>query len=237
MMLEKCSINILNCATNKCIFVGRNMKLFSLNIITFAAIGALSLSSCINSQEAYEKSKLSGFVATQTKDILAKNPPKVDLSPVETKIKAVEMRVDAMDATNKKAQDAVVKLEEKLKAIETLEKESKSEFERSNTSVVFFTTGSAMLSAAAMQELYRWKSGIDKAPSGYSYTINVNASADKTGPQALNDRLRVKRAEAVKQFMVEALDVKTSINVVTNQEAQSKTLLLDRRALVSISVK
>ena len=52
------------------------MKVFSLNIITLAALGAISMSSCINSQEAYEKAKLSGFVAEQTKDILAKNPPK-----------------------------------------------------------------------------------------------------------------------------------------------------------------
>lgn len=213
------------------------MKIFSLNIISFAAIGALSMSSCINSQEAYEKSKLSGFVANQTKDIMAKNGVKADMAPVESKIKAVEMRIDAMDANNKKAQEAVVKLEEKIKAIENLEKESKSEFERSNTSVVFFTTGSSMLSAAAMQELYRWKSGIEKAPTGYNYTININASADKTGPQSVNDRLRVRRAEAVKNFMIEALGVKANINVVTNQESQSKTLLLDRRAVVSISVK
>lgn len=213
------------------------MKIFSLNIITLAAVGAISMSSCINSQEAYEKSKLSGFVAEQTKDILAKNPPKPDLTPVETKIQAVDMRVDALDANNKKAQEVVNKLEDKLKTIENLEKESKSEFERSNTSVVFFNTGSAMLSAASMQELYRWKSGIDKAPSTYTYTININASADKSGPQYVNDRLRVRRAEAVKKFLVESLGVKANINVVTNQEAFSKTYLLDRRAIVSISVK
>jgi outer membrane protein OmpA-like peptidoglycan-associated protein len=191
------------------------MKLFSFNILALAAISALSMSSCINSQEAYEKAKLSGFVANQTKDILAKNPPVVDLSPVEAKIKTVDVRVDALDASNKKGQELVVKLEEKLKAIENLEKESKSEFERSNTSVVFFNTGSAMLSAASMQELYRWKSGIDKAPSSYSYTINVNASADKTGPQSINDRLRIKRAETVKTFLIDALGVKSNINIVT----------------------
>ena len=213
------------------------MKVFSLNIITLAAIGAVSMSSCINSQEAYEKAKLSGFVAEQTKDILAKNPPKADLSTVETQIKAVDMRVDALDANNKKAQEVVNKLEDKLKTIESLEKESKAEFERSNTSVVFFNTGSAMLSAASMQELYRWKSGIDKAPSSYNYTINVNASADKTGPQSVNDRLRVRRAEAVKKFLVDALGVKAGINVVTNQESFSRTYLLDRRAIISVSVK
>ncbi len=213
------------------------MKIFSLNIVALAVVGAISMSSCINSQEAYEKSKLSGFIAEQTKDILAKNPPKPDLTPVETKIQGVEMRVDALDANNKKAQEVVNNLEEKLKTIENLEKESKAEFERSNTSVVFFNTGSAMLSAASMQELYRWKSGIDKAPSTYSYTININASADKSGPQYVNDRLRVRRAEAVKKFLVESLGVKANINVVTNQEAFSKTYLLDRRAIVSISVK
>ena len=213
------------------------MKIFSLNIITLAAIGAVSMSSCINSQEAYEKAKLSGFVAEQTKDILSKNPPKADLSTVETQIKTVDMRVDALDANNKKAQEVVNKLEDKLKTIESLEKESKAEFERSNTSVVFFNTGSTMLSAASMQELYRWKSGIDKAPSSYNYTINVNASADKTGPQSVNDRLRVRRAEAVKKFLVDALGVKAGINVVTNQESFSRTYLLDRRAIISVSVK
>ena len=213
------------------------MKIFSLNIVALAVVGAISMSSCINSQEAYEKSKLSGFIAEQTKDILAKNPPKPDLTPVETKIQGVEMRVDALDANNKKAQEVVNNLEEKLKTIENLEKESKAEFERSNTSVVFFNTGSAMLSAASMQELYRWKSGIDKAPSTYTYTININASADKSGPQYVNDRLRVRRAEAVKKFLVESLGVKANINIVTNQEAFSKTYLLDRRAIVSISVK
>jgi len=213
------------------------MKIFSFNILALAAIGALSMSSCINSQEAYEKAKLSGFVANQTKDILAKNPPVADLSPVEAKIKNVDVRVDALDASNKKGQELVVKLEEKLKAIENLEKESKSEFERSNTSVVFFNTGSAMLSAASMQELYRWKSGIDKAPSSYSYTINVNASADKTGPQSINDRLRIKRAETVKTFLIDALGVKTNINIVTNQAAFSKMNLVDRRAIISVTVK
>ena len=213
------------------------MKIFSFNILALAAIGALSMSSCINSQEAYEKAKLSGFVANQTKDILAKNPPQVDLTPVEAKIKNVDVRVDALDASNKKGQELVVKLEEKLKAIENLEKESKSEFERSNTSVVFFNTGSAMLSAASMQELYRWKSGIDKAPSSYSYTINVNASADKTGPQSINDRLRIKRAETVKTFLIDALGVKTNINIVTNQAAFSKMNLVDRRAIISVTVK
>jgi outer membrane protein OmpA-like peptidoglycan-associated protein len=213
------------------------MKLFSFNLLALAAISALSMSSCINSQEAYEKAKLSGFVANQTKDILAKNPPVVDLSPVEAKIKTVDVRVDALDASNKKGQELVVKLEEKLKAIENLEKESKSEFERSNTSVVFFNTGSAMLSAASMQELYRWKSGIDKAPSSYSYTINVNASADKTGPQSINDRLRIKRAETVKTFLIDALGVKSNINIVTDQAAFSKMNLVDRRAIISVTVK
>ena len=87
------------------------MKIFSFNILALAALSALGMSSCINSQEAYEKAKLSGFVANQTKDILAKNPPpQVDLTPVEAKIKNVDVRVDALDASNKKGQELVVKL-------------------------------------------------------------------------------------------------------------------------------
>ena len=68
----------------------------SLNIKTFGllAIGSIAFTSCINSQEAYEKAALSGFVASQTKDIVEKN--KVDLTPVQKEIKSVDMKVEAI---------------------------------------------------------------------------------------------------------------------------------------------
>ena len=74
----------------------------SLNIKTFGllAVGSIAFTSCINSQEAYEKAALSGFVASQTKDIVEKN--KVDLTPVQKEIKSVDMKVEALDADNKK---------------------------------------------------------------------------------------------------------------------------------------
>jgi hypothetical protein len=65
----------------------------------------------------------------------------------------------------------------------------------------------------------------------------VNASADKTGPQSINDRLRIKRAETVKTFLIDALGVKSNINIVTDQAAFSKMNLVDRRAIISVTVK
>lgn len=209
----------------------------SLNLKTFGllAIGSLTFTSCINSQEAYEKAKLSGFVAAQTKDIVDKN--KVDISPVENKVKAVEMKVEALDADNKKVQKTLSDLEKSMETVAKLEKESKSEFERSNTAVVFFNTGNAYLSATSMQELYRWKSRLDQASSSYKYVININASADKSGPKYVNDRLRQRRANAVKNFLTDVLGSSAEFKINTEQTGHGKRYLLDRRAVVSVSVK
>ncbi len=209
----------------------------SLNLKTFGlfAIGSLTFTSCINSQEAYEKAKLSGFVAAQTKDIVDKN--KVDISPVENKVKAVEMKVEALDADNEKVQKTLSDLEKSMETVAKLEKESKSEFERSNTAVVFFNTGNAYLSATSMQELYRWKSRLDQASSSYKYVININASADKSGRKYLNDRLRQRRANAVKNFLTDVLGSSAEFKINTEQTGHAKRYLLDRRAVVSVSVK
>jgi len=213
------------------------MNLNSFKTVSIALIGAVAMSSCINSKEAYEKSKLSGFVAEQTQDILKKNPPQVDFSGVEAKISTVDMKVKAMDENNAKAQAVVAKLEDKLKTIETLEKESKAEFERSNTAVIFFDVNSSVLSPSAMQEMFRWKSALDIASSAYSFEINVFTSADKTGSDATNDRLRARRAESVRKFLTEVLGVKAKINITTVQPAHSQSNTLDRRAVISIDCK
>lgn len=209
----------------------------SLSIKTFGllAVGSIAFTSCINSQEAYEKAALSGFVASQTKDIVEKN--KVDLTPVQKEIKSVDMKVEALDADNKKIAATVSELEKSMATVAKLEKESKSEFERSNTAVVFFNTGSAGLSASSMQELYRWKSRLDQASSSYKYVININASADKSGPKYINDRLRQRRANAVKNFLTDVLGSSAEFKINTDQTGHGKRYILDRRAVVSVSVK
>ena len=209
----------------------------SLNIKTFGllALGSVAFTSCINSQEAYEKAKLSGFVAAQTKDIVEKN--KTDIAPLESKVKSVDMRVEALDVDNKKVKATISELEKTMETVAKLEKESKSEFERSNTAVVFFNTGSSALSASSMQELYRWKSRLDQASSSYKYVININASADKSGPKYVNDRLRQRRANAVKDFLTGVLGANVEFKINTEQSGHGKRYLLDRRAVVSVSVK
>ncbi len=198
--------------------------------------GAMFFTSCINSKEAYDKSKLSGFVANQTTDLIAKNQKTTDNSGIEKKLSEVETRVNALDANNEKAAKLVAELEKKMDDLETLEKESKAEFERSNNAVVFFELGSAQLTTSGMQELYRWKSALDKSKSSYSYSVNLFASADKTGNAKVNDKLRAKRADAVKNFLVNVLGVTAPIQVTTTQPTFSKENTVDRRVMVSITI-
>jgi outer membrane protein OmpA-like peptidoglycan-associated protein len=213
------------------------MKIISVKNVAYLLLGSYLMTSCISSQEAYDKSKLSGYVGTQTKDILAKNPPVANTSAVEKRIDEVEVKVNTVDANNKKAAEIVANLEKKLSEIETIEKEQIAEFERSNNAVVFFDVNSAKLSTSAMQELYRWKSSIDNSKTSQNYAVSVFASADKTGSAKTNDKLREKRAESVRDFLVNVLGVKESVSVTTNQPSFSKENDVDRRAVISVTVK
>ncbi len=210
----------------------------TISIKTLAILfgGAMTFTSCINSKEAYDKSKLSGFVANQTTDLISKNQKTTDNSGIERKLSEVETRVNALDANNEKAAKLVAELEKKMDDLETLEKESKAEFERSNNAVVFFDLGSAKLSSSGMQELYRWKAAIDKSKSAYSFNVNLFSSADKTGNAKFNDKLRAERAQAVQNFLVNVLGVTAPIQVTTTQPAFSKENTVDRRVMVSITV-
>lgn len=213
------------------------MKLLSIKALAGIAVASSLFAGCINSKEAYEKSKLSGFVADQTKDLIKKNPPPIDFSPVEKRLDEIEPTVQALDEQSKKTEEVINKLETSLATIEKLEKESKSEFERSNTSVIFFNSGSAYLGASSMQELYRWKSGVDQAKSVYNYSVEIYASADKTGSEYVNKRLRERRANEVKKFLVDVLGITAPVNITTEQPSHSKRLLVDRRVVVSVKCK
>jgi outer membrane protein OmpA-like peptidoglycan-associated protein len=208
----------------------------SFNLFAPLMGGVLFFSSCINSKEAYDKSKLSGFVANQTTDLISKNQKTTDNSGIERKLSEVETRVNAIDANNEKAAKLVSELEKKMDDLETLEKESKAEFERSNNAVVFFDLGSSKLTASGMQELYRWKAAIDKNKSAYSFTVNLYSSADKTGNPKFNEQLRTKRADAVKDFLVNVLGVTAPIQVTTSQPSFSIENTVDRRVMVSITI-
>ena len=210
---------------------------FSINILALLASASFVFAGCMNSKEAYEKSTFSGFVADQTKDLIKKNPPTIDFSPIEKRLDEIEPTVQALDQQSKKTEEAINKLENSLATIEKLEKESKSEFERSNTSVIFFNSGSAYLGANSMQELYRWKSGVDQAKSVYNYSIEIYASADKTGSEYANKRLRERRAYEVKKFLVDVLGITAPVNITTEQPSHSKRLMVDRRVVVSIKCK
>ncbi len=201
-------------------------------------VGAVFLTSCISSQEAYNKSKLSGFVSNQTTDLIMKNAaPVTDNSNLNKTVGEHTEKIQALDADNSKAKAMVAELEKGLNEIEAIEKEAKMEFERSNTSVVFFDMGSSALTANAMQELYRWKSSMDQGATHYNFNVSIFASADKSGSKKINSKLRNDRANAVKNFIVNVLGFKGNITVTIDQPAFSAVNDIDRRAIITVNCK
>ncbi len=202
-------------------------------------VGAVLLTSCISSQEAYNKSKLSGYVANQTNDLIKKNaaPAPTDNSNLNKVVAEHTEKIQALDADNAKAKAIIAGLEKNLNEMEAMEKEAQMEFERSNTSVVFFELGSAQLTTNAMQELYRWKSAMDQGATHYNFNVSVFASADKSGSKKVNDKLRSDRANAVKNFIVNVLGYKGEIIMTTEQPAFSRVNDVDRRVILTVNCK
>ncbi len=209
-----------------------------LNLFLAIAIFASVFTSCIGSKEAYDKSKLSGFVATQTKQIIRDaaegSTPGVDMGKL---VQETNAEVKALDDKMNQVNAEIKRLESKIASTEKVEKEAKAEFERSNITSVFFALSSATLSEAAMQELYRWKLALERSNSQYNYSIVIYASADRTGSSKTNDVLRAKRADAVKSFLVKLGCNAGNIQVITSQPPYNAVENLDRRAVVGIIVK
>ena len=194
----------------------------------------------ISSKEAYQKSKLSGFVADQTQLMIEENNVKMNKGDggIGKMVEETKVKVAAIDADLAQSKAEIDALEAKLAAVEALEKESKAEFERSNVTTVFFALNSSQLTTDGMQELYRWKVGAGRSATAYDFNIVVYASADKSGSDATNAKLRERRANAVKNFLVNSLNVPAAkIQIVTTQPAYTGTNNLDRRVVVGVVVK
>jgi outer membrane protein OmpA-like peptidoglycan-associated protein len=194
----------------------------------------------ISSKQAYQKSKLSGFVADQTQLMIEENNVKMNKGDggIGKMVEETKVKVAAIDADLAQSKAEIDALEAKLAAVEALEKESKAEFERSNVTTVFFALNSSQLTTDGMQELYRWKVGADRSATSYDFNIVVYASADKSGSDATNAKLRERRANAVKNFLVNSLGVSAAkVQIVTTQPAYTGTNNLDRRVVVGVVVK
>ena len=194
----------------------------------------------ISSKQAYQKSKLSGFVADQTQLMIEENNVKMNKGDggIGKIVEETKVKVVAIDADLAQSKAEIDALEAKLAAVEALEKESKAEFERSNVTTVFFALNSSQLTTDGMQELYRWKVGADRSATAYDFNIVVYASADKSGSDATNAKLRERRANAVKNFLVNSLGVSVAkVQIVTTQPAYTGTNNLDRRVVVGVVVK
>ncbi len=205
-------------------------------------VGTLSLlvSSCMGSKKAYQKSKLSGFVGDQTQLLIDENNIKTNKGDngIGKIVEETKVKVVAIDADLTKANAVIAELEQKMDVVERLEKEVKSEFERSNVSTVFFGLNKSELNTASMQELYRWKVGIDRSATAYNFGVIVYSSTDPTGSEKGNAALREKRAVAVNNFLVNSLGLPAAkVQIVTTQPAYTGSDNLDRRVVVGVVVK
>lgn len=215
-------------------------RILILGVISGAIMLATTGCGSIKSKDAYQKSKLSGFVADQTQLIIEENNVKMNKGDggIGKMVEETKVKVAALDGDLSKTKAEIDILEAKLAAVEALEKESKAEFERSNVTTIFFALNSSQLITDEMQELYRWKVGADRSATSYDFDIVIYASADKTGSNATNVKLRERRAKAVSNFMVNSLGVPAAkIQIVTTQPAYTGTNNLDRRVVVGVVVK
>lgn len=209
-------------------------------LMSSVCVLSLVVSGCMGSKKAYQKSKLSGFVGDQTQLLIDENNIKTNKGDngIGKIVEETKVKVIAIDADLTKANAVIAELEQKMDVVEGLEKEVKAEFERSNVSTVFFGLNKSELNTASMQELYRWKMGIDRSATAYNFGVVVYSSADQTGSEKGNAALREKRATAVNDFLVNSLGVPAAkVQIVTTQPAYTGANNLDRRVVVGVVVK
>ena len=114
-------------------------KILFIGVVLVSAM--IGTTGCgIKSKDAYQKSKLSGFVADQTQLMIEENNVKTNKGDggIGKVVEETKVKVAAIDADLAQSKAEIDALEAKLAAVEALEKESKAEFERSNVTTVFF---------------------------------------------------------------------------------------------------
>jgi len=105
------------------------------------------------------------------------------------------------------------------------------------TATVFFDKGQAVLDDEDFYELFRWKRKVSDLVNNAKYYVVITANTDATGSDETNASLRLKRADAVKRWIllntgvpsyrIRVQEMNPSVKAENNE-------LLNRRTLVEI---
>ena len=105
------------------------------------------------------------------------------------------------------------------------------------TATVFFDKGQAVLDDEDFYELFRWKRKVNDLVNNAKYYVVISANTDATGSNDLNASLRLKRADAVKRWILTNSGVPSYRIRVQEMDPKLKAEnneLLNRRTLVEI---
>ena len=105
------------------------------------------------------------------------------------------------------------------------------------TATVFFDKGQAVLDDEDFYELFRWKRKVNDLVNNAKYYVVISANTDATGTNEMNASLRLKRADAVKRWILTNSGVPSYRIRVQEMDPKLKAEnneLLNRRTLVEI---
>jgi outer membrane protein OmpA-like peptidoglycan-associated protein len=139
----------------------------------------------------------------------------------------------AVEAERKLAEENNAKVEE---ALTMLREADNALFEASHKTAVFFNSESARLTLETKQELFRFAQSIQSDDWDGNYKVIVRGFSDKYGAADYNQDLRDKRAEAVANFIQEALGIDASVEIATDEHEKIDEHRLDRRVELSVEV-
>lgn len=145
-------------------------------------------------------------------------------SALAKELASAKEKMDEMDATIARQEAAL----EELKA-----EKQKVEATKQYKEFVFFDFDSAQMTEAAKRELV-------KSMSGVSGKVKLTGYADNTGSSDYNEKLKQRRADAVKQFLVDGLQMSAadiSVELAGSVEDVKNNEFLNRKVVVEYTAQ
>ena len=166
--------------------------------------------------------------------------PYYDLATTKARVNELEGRVSNLEASSRRNEDKIdavktenEKRDEALAYADAVLNEKIAQLEKgpdkstlAPKAVVFFAFDSAQLSAEAKEELLKNLAGLNEP-------LVISAYTDQVGSEEYNAELREKRAQAVKDFLVQELKIDAaSLRIVKGKDMELKDQFLARRVEV-----
>ena len=145
-------------------------------------------------------------------------------SALAKELASAKEKMDEMDAVIARQEAAL----EELKA-----EKQKVEAPKQQKEFVFFDFDSAQMTEAAKRELV-------KSMAGVSGKVKLTGYADNTGDNSYNEKLKQRRADAVKQFLVDGLQMNAadiSVELAGSVEDVKNNEFLNRKVVVEYTAE